>query len=186
MTGSCQTRAQPLLMCLDALEPVTAGDAAAVPPPWQAQAAGLLVHARRGGWPVLHVMAARPGAAAAWRAIPGLGPEPLEPVFYRTEVSALSNATCARLVAHHHRADVMLIGCSLESCGLATSLALVEAGRAVVAVVDALAAPAAEREGFAGLAKIARLDRQGEVRLQTARGVMRGAPALRLLAGGRA
>jgi nicotinamidase-related amidase len=176
-----------LVVCLDALEPVIDCD---VPKPggagWTRNARRVLDHARRCGWSIAHVIAVRPSLGGGrWRAAPGLGPAPSEPVFHRPEPSAFSSYDFAAFAARSGRAELLLIGMSVEASCLATALEGVRLGRSVAVAADATAIPPVERDGLAGLMRVAR---PGPARLRiehTAR-LLSGAPGLRLIPGGRA
>lgn len=185
MTADGEAPPAPLLVCLDALEPVSANAGSTEAPPWRISAAALLAHARRHPWPTAHVLARRPGPGeGGWRPAPGLAPLPREPVFHRDARSAFCSLAFGEFSSGASR-RLVIVGCSLDSALLATVLDGVRSGRRLVLPLDALSMSARELAGVRALAAIR--ERHADVRLTltSSERLLKGAADLRLIQGAR-
>jgi nicotinamidase-related amidase len=97
----------------------------------------VLSHARLRGWSVTHVFDHTARGRRA-RAIEGLEPLQVEPVLYRTGVSAFSNRIFCEIAEATMEAELILMGLSLSRVCLATALAARDRGLAVALVEDVL------------------------------------------------
>jgi nicotinamidase-related amidase len=95
----------------------------------------ILTYARGMGWAVTHV-------------IEGLEPLQIEPVLYRTGVSAFSNRIFRESVEDTLEAELILLSLSLSPTCLATALAARDRGVAVALVEDALSGSAGAAAGI--------------------------------------
>ena len=98
----------------------------------------LLVYGRTMGWAITHVYDHTARSRHA-RAIPGLEPLQIEPVIYRTGVSAFSNRMFRENVERTLDVELILLGLSLSPTCLATALAARDRGVAVALVEDVVA-----------------------------------------------
>jgi nicotinamidase-related amidase len=177
--------AAPVLVCLDLREPVV--DHSHGPEErWRLQARQLLDHARDSGWAIGHLLLAKPAAEASrWRAIPGLRPSPSEPVFYADKSDPSGNDAFGRFVAHHGRAEVLIMGISAASACLATALSLTLNGRHVAVAKDATTTSPVEWKGLQALASLPSHRSGGTLRLEPTSRFIERIPELRLIMGGR-
>jgi nicotinamidase-related amidase len=95
----------------------------------------LLAYGRTMGWTITHVYDHTARTRRA-RAIPGLEPLQIEPVIYRTGVSAFSNRIFRERVEETPEVELIILGLSLSSACLATALAARDRGIAVALVED--------------------------------------------------
>jgi nicotinamidase-related amidase len=133
-----------LLICLD-LQRAHLRDE---PVSWQgggriAACTRLLAFARRAGWSIVHshrVLGVNQDDQDA--PIAGFEPLPSEAVFFRPEVSALSNPRLAEIVRGAREGEVLIAGFDLRTSGVATALDAFNHGVRVTLVKDAVwAAP---------------------------------------------
>jgi hypothetical protein len=182
--GSRQT-SPPMLICLDPREPVTAQDGENHAS-WRRGARRLLLHARACRWPVGHLLVSHPPAQAArWRAIAGLIPQPMEPVFYHEPANPCGNVAFLRFTQHHGRAELMLIGNSIGASALSVALSLSVRGCALAIARDAIATSEHEWRGLKALAGLAPEAAAASVRLEPVSRLVATPPELRLIVGGR-
>ena len=97
----------------------------------------LMTYGRTVGWKITHVFDHTVRARRAW-AIEGLEPLQIEPVLYRTGVSAFSNRMFRERVEAASEAELILVSLSLSPACLATALAARDRGVAVALVEDSL------------------------------------------------
>ncbi|HEX4181773.1 MAG TPA: isochorismatase family protein [Caulobacteraceae bacterium] len=97
----------------------------------------LLTYGRTVGWKITHVFEHTARARRSW-AIEGLEPLQIEPVLYRTGVSAFSNRMFRERVEAASEAELILVSLSLSPTCLATALAARDRGVAVALVEDTL------------------------------------------------
>lgn len=138
------------LVCIDLVRPSGRGE----PRPLEEEEAqrvrrcGLLInHARATGWMVSHVLD-HSARSRRMRAIDGLEPLQVEPVFYRTGVSAFSNRMFRQGVEDRCESDLILLGLSLSRCCLATALSARDQGLTVTLVEDVMAGSADTAAGI--------------------------------------
>ena len=98
----------------------------------------VLAHARRCGWPVVHVHSKNACPDEA-RPIDGLEPLASEPVVYRPGVSAFSSRAFRQMVARL-AGELVIIGYSMSSSCLATAMVAYDNDLAVTLVEDAVSA----------------------------------------------
>jgi len=126
------------LVCLDLLRSEAfcdpAGDEASLARRIQ-NCRRLLAYGRTVGWAITHVFDHSARSRRA-RAIEGLEPLQIEPVLYRTGVSAFSNRTFRETVEEALGAEMIILGLSLSPSCLATALAARDRGVAVALVED--------------------------------------------------
>lgn len=108
----------------------------------------ILAAARAACWRIVHVQMHRQGALFAQggpyaRPIPGLEPRTDEPVFLRTELSALSCEGFRALARSEPGAEFHLIGFSMTGSGLATLFSGFDLGVRITVVEDAVGGAAA-------------------------------------------
>jgi nicotinamidase-related amidase len=176
-----------MLVCLDLREPVVdhSHEPEALSERWRLHARQLLDHARDSGWAIGHLLLAKPSAEASrWRAIPGLRPSPSEPVFYADKSDPSGNDAFSRFVAHHGRAEVLIMGVSAASACLATALSLTLNGRQVAVAKDATTTSPVEWKGLQALASLPARS-GGTLRLEPTSRFIERAPELRVIMGGR-
>jgi Isochorismatase family len=97
----------------------------------------LMTYGRAVGWKITHVFEHTVRARRAW-AIEGLEPLQVEPVLYRTGISAFSNRMFRERVDAAIEAELILVSLSLSPACLATALAARDRGVAVALVEDTL------------------------------------------------
>lgn len=178
----------PVLVCLDLREPVVdhSHETEGLGERWRLHARQLLDHARDSGWAIGHLLLARPAAEVSrWRAIPGLRPSPSEPVFYADKSDPSGNDAFSRFVAHHGRAEVLIMGVSAASACLATALSLTLNGRQVAVAKDATTTSPVEWKGIQALASLPSHRSGGTLRLEPTSRFIERIPELRLIMGGR-
>lgn len=165
------------LVCLDLLRsaPASGGDAGDPHVERRIQnCRRLLAYGRTVGWTITHVFDHTARGSRA-RAIAGLEPLQIEPVFYRTGVSAFSNRIFRECVEESPDAELVIVGLSLSPTCLATALAARDRGLAVALVEDVLSGSADAAAGIdaiqtlshsiaAPFLKIARTDELIDVR----------------------
>lgn len=98
-------------------------------------------------WTVTHVFDHSARSRRA-RAIGGLEPLQIEPVLYRTGVSAFSNRIFRESVEESLEAELIILSLSLSPTCLATALAARDRGVAVALVEDALSGSAGAAAGI--------------------------------------
>lgn len=165
------------LVCLDLLRT----DAQSFPPGAEPGAAQrirncrrLLTYGRMVGWTITHVFDHTARSRRA-RAIEGLEPLQIEPVLYRTGVSAFSNRMFRESIEQSLEVELIILGLSLSSTCLATALAARDRGVAVALVEDIVSGSAGAAAGIdaiqtlshsiaAPFLKIARTDELIDVR----------------------
>jgi hypothetical protein len=140
------------LVCLDLLRwPGTVIDEAHPGAPRRIEnSRRILAYGRAMGWTITHVFdhAAR---ARRVRAIEGLEPLQIEPVLYRTGVSAFSNRIFRESVEDSLDAELIVLSLSLSPTCLATALAARDRGVAVALVEDVLTGTAGAAEGIGAI-----------------------------------
>jgi nicotinamidase-related amidase len=97
----------------------------------------LLMYGRTMGWVITHVFDHTARLKRA-RAIEGLEPLQIEPVLYRTGISAFSNRMFRESVEGAPGTELIILGLSLSPTCLATALAARDRGVGVALVEDAL------------------------------------------------
>jgi nicotinamidase-related amidase len=107
----------------------------------------LLMHGRMMGWVITHVFDHTARSKRA-RAIEGLEPLQIEPVLYRTGVSAFSNRMFRESVEGALETELVILGLSLSPTCLATALAARDRGVGVALVEDALSGSANAAAGI--------------------------------------
>jgi nicotinamidase-related amidase len=107
----------------------------------------ILAYGRSMGWSITHVFDHSARARRA-RAIGGLEPLQIEPVLYRTGVSAFSNRIFRESVEEQLEAELVILSLSLSPTCLATALAARDRGVAVALVEDVLSGSAGAAEGI--------------------------------------
>jgi nicotinamidase-related amidase len=107
----------------------------------------ILTYARGMNWTVTHVFDHSARSRRA-RAIGGLEPLQIEPVLYRTGVSAFSNRIFRESVEESLEAELIILSLSLSPTCLATALAARDRGVAVALVEDALSGSAGAAAGI--------------------------------------
>jgi hypothetical protein len=146
------------LVCLDLLRPEAVdGD--------EALAAGvergkrncrrLLRYGRTVGWTITHVFD-HTARSRRSRAIEGLEPLQMEPVLYRTGVSAFSNRMFRESVEDRPDTELIILGLSLSPACLATALAALDRGVTVALVEDALCGSASAADGISAIQTLSR------------------------------
>jgi nicotinamidase-related amidase len=178
----------PVLVCLDLREPVVDHSHGSEGPGerWRMHARQLLDHARESGWAIGHLLLAKPTAEASrWRTIPGLRPTPSEPVFYADRSDPSGNDAFSRFIAHHGRAEVLIMGVSAASACLATALSLTLNGRAVAVARDATTTSPVEWKGLQALSTLPAQRTGGTLRLEPTSRFIERVPELRVIMGGR-
>ena len=110
----------------------------------------LLAYARTMGWAITHVYDHTARTRHA-RAIQGLEPLQIEPVIYRTGVSAFSNRMFRETVEETPDVELIIVGLSLSPACLATALAARDRGVAVALVEDVVAASPGAAAGFGAI-----------------------------------
>ena len=123
-----------LLLCMDLLEPASAGQEPRAFQRCVRNSRRLLTHARNAGWEVVHCLS--PDLAA--RAIHGLEPLASEPVYQRDGLSAFSSRGFRRRMRAWPNPQLLIIGCSLGSTCLSTAFAAFDRGIEASLVMDAI------------------------------------------------
>ena len=121
-------------MCLDLLEPASAGEDPRAFQRCIRNSRRLLSHARAARWEVVHCLS----RDLAARAIHGLEPLASEPIFKREGVSAFSSRGFRQRLRAWPNPELLIIGCSLGSTCLATAFAAFDRGVPASLVVDAI------------------------------------------------
>jgi nicotinamidase-related amidase len=132
--------AKPLLICLD----LQRNQARQEPVSWEESprlgaCARLLAHARRSGWSVVHAYRQPAGRSTTDTSPPiaGFEPRPDEPVFHRSEASALANPALAEIVLAARGSQILIAGYDLRTSGLATAVDAFNNGARMTFVRDA-------------------------------------------------
>ena len=137
------------LVCLDLLTwsqaPADGADAAAANRIHNCRR--IMAYGRSIGWTITHVFDHTARARRA-RAIAGLEPLQIEPVLYRTGVSAFSNRMFRESVEESPEAELVILSLSLSPSCLATALAARDRGMAVALVEDVLMGSAGAAAGI--------------------------------------
>lgn len=107
----------------------------------------LLAYGRTQRWAITHVFDHTARTRRA-RAIEGLEPMQIEPVLYRTGVSAFSNRVFRDSVEAQADAELILLSLSLSPACLATALAARDRGIAVALVEDVVSGSVGAAEGI--------------------------------------
>jgi hypothetical protein len=107
----------------------------------------ILNYGRAMGWSISHVLdhAVR---ARRVRAIEGLEPLQIEPVHYRTGVSAFSNRRFRESIEEQGETELIILSLSLSRACLATALAARDRGLAVALVEDVVSGSAHAAAGI--------------------------------------
>lgn len=138
------------LVCLDLLTWSHANAAEAAQPTLPERVHNcrrILAYGRSMGWTITHVFDHNARARRA-RAIAGLEPLQIEPVLYRTGVSAFSNRIFRESVEESLESELVIISLSLSPTCLATALAARDRGVAVALVEDVLLGSAGAAAGI--------------------------------------
>jgi len=151
MSSSSRTSTQARhLVCLDLLRPDPFSSDDAHEPRLSRRIQNcrrLLTFGRTVGWTITHVFDHTARVRRA-RAIEGLEPLQIEPVLYRTGVSAFSNRIFREIVEESLGAELIIIGLSLSPTCLATALAARDRGVAVALVEDVVSGSADSAAGI--------------------------------------
>jgi nicotinamidase-related amidase len=126
------------IACLDLVEPLDRGVAGARTADESRRVNNcrrILNFGRTMGWPISHVLD-HTVRRRRLRAIDGLEPLQIEPVHYRTGVSALSNRQFRESVEDQVKVELVILSLSLSRSCLATALAARDRGVAVALVED--------------------------------------------------
>ena len=176
------------LLCLGALDPEMAGAPAfGSDAGWLHNARRLLDHARLSAWSVAHVFSAEQhDQMAKCRSMPGFGPLPSEPVFYRHSASAFSSPACETFADMRRNDILLMLGASLDACCLTTAVNGVRAGRSMAVAEDAILSTPVERKGLADLRDISSRCGLGSIRLETSSRLTGIVRYIHVIRGGRA
>jgi nicotinamidase-related amidase len=145
------------LACLDLLRPAGPFGAAAADPGANRRIDNcrrILMYGRAMGWTITHVFDHTARTRRA-RAIEGLEPLQIEPVLYRTGVSAFSNRVFRESVEDALETELIVLSLSLSPACLATALAARDRGVAVALVEDALLGSTGAAEGIDAIQTLA-------------------------------
>jgi nicotinamidase-related amidase len=146
------------LVCLDLVRPAArAADRPVIEDEARRIHSGRLLidHARTMGWGVSHVLD-HTARTRRLKAIDGLEPLQVEPVFYRTGVSAFSNRMFRQGVQDRPEAELIILALSLSRTCLATALSARDQGVAVTLVEDVMAGSVDTTAGFHAIHTLSR------------------------------
>ncbi|HEX6860821.1 MAG TPA: isochorismatase family protein [Caulobacteraceae bacterium] len=139
----------------------------------------VLGHAREQGWRIVHVHTKRACPAEA-RPIEGLEPLTVEPVVYRSGVSAFSSRAFRQMVAGP-ACELVIIGYSMSSSCLATALVAYDEDLPVTMVEDAVSAAPMDPATRAAMDLVTRHIAGPFVKLTSTQALVGRAPLLRVV-----